>query len=247
MMFDGLTDVEHLPAYVRSQPSEVRQRWIAIYETVFANTGDATRAMLASNVWLRSRLMKKLADEALAESIPEEPAKEVVASRSSRRILKFDVDTSKEFIKRSDSGEEYITAILQDVYGDNDGRMWPESLLWKFANQMNSGSVIIGDIDHEEWDEARASSITEEEFEKKLSKKKGIAKGVRATVEDGKLYAKILIDKRYTKLLKEKSKGLSIEAVVESDESGRVVDGKLLGFTFMLNENPANVRATIVG
>lgn len=246
MMFDGLTDVEHLPEYVRKQPSEMRQRWIAIYETVFASTGDTTRALLAANVWLRSRVMKQLAEESLAQNPPESPTKELVAARSSRRILKFSVDTTKEFIKRSDSGEEYIVAMLQDVYGDSDGMRWSAELLQKFADQINSGKVIVGDVDHEEWDRVLDTATTDGEITARLSEKRGIAKSVQASFEDGKLWVKALIDKRYKKLLKEQAKGLSLEAVVTRNDNGSVVDGEILGFTFIVDDVPANPRTAIV-
>ena len=246
MMYDGLNDMS-VPSYIKSLSVESRRRWIAIYETVFAHTGDDVRALLAANTWLRRMTEKQLADEAQVEASLENPQKELIVARATNRsTLKFSVDTSKGFIKRTDSGEEYIVAMLQDVYGDSDGETWSADVLQKFADQINSGSVIIGDIDHEEYDEILDSSVSDTEVKQKLSQKKGIAKGVQAVFENGKLWVKALIDKRYKRLLQEQAKGVSLEAIVTRDDEGKIADGEILGFTFAVDEAPANKRTAIM-
>lgn len=233
------------PSYVLSQNEELQHYWTTVYNTVLSSTGDETRALFTANVCLRNKLTGVTSEPSYQESFIETP-RELIAARSTRRIIRFDVDTSKEFIKRSDSGEEYLVAMLQDVYGDSDGIQWSAATLQKFADQINSGKVIVGDVDHEVWDKVLDSSITDEEIAQRLSQKRGIAKSVSAIFENGKLYVKTLIDKRYKKLLQSQAKGLSLEAVVTRNDDGKVIDGEILGFTFIVNDTPANPRTSII-
>lgn len=208
---------------------ETKARWESIYKKMLAQHGNVMKAKLAANIWLKKHMQTQMT----ARSIKV------------RNIVRFTVDTSQpEFIKRSDSGEEYIIAMLEDVYGDVDGVLWTPDVLQKFADHINAGNQIVGDIDHEEYDKILSAAMSDEEVEALLAQKKGIAKGVKAVFEDGKLWMKALIDKRYKKALQ--GKNLSLEAVVTRDDEGRVVDGKILGFTFIVNDTAANPRTTFV-
>lgn len=213
-----------IPEYVRKAGPVAEQGWQHIQEQYGPGTAEAD---LASNVWFRNHL------EAF-----------VAQTKSARTVIKFNLVETEEFIKRTDSGEEYINFMLQDVYGDNDGRKWSIGALEKFAAKVNSEG-IIGDVDHLAYDEILDSSISNATAKALIKNKAGIAKGVRAIVEDGKLWVRALIDKRYKRLI-QNAKGVSLEAVIsEQDENGTIVDAELLGFTFAVDGTPANPRAII--
>jgi hypothetical protein len=218
-----------IPSYVKKLSKESQEKWASVYNH-FAPRGDEV-AFIAANSWLQKHMSTHLA----------------ACSVKVRSVVHFDIDTtSPEFIKRTDSGEEYITAVLQDVYGDKDGVRWTPEILQRFADQINNGPALIGDIDHAEYDKILSAAMTDAEVETMFRQKKGIAKSVKAIFENGRLFIKALIDKRYKKVLQEQANGLSLEAVVTKDEDGRVTDGKLLGWTFTVKEDAANPRTTII-
>lgn len=226
-----MTYTSSLPAYVQKLSPASTEKWQTIFDIAQTRTGSEESAMIVANSWLQ-RHMSSCA---------------VARSKKVRDIVRFTVDTTApEFIKRTDSGEEYLVAVLQDVYGDSDGMRWSPEILQEFADQVNSGAQVIGDIDHAEYDEILSSACTEEEVLARFSQKKGIARAVQAVVENGKLWIKALIDKRYKKMLQERARGLSLEAVVTKDDEGKAMKGKLLGWTFSVNESPANPRTAIV-
>jgi hypothetical protein len=203
----------------------VEQQWTSVYHQ-YENQGSEV-AFIAANSWLNNHLSTFTAQ-----------------SKQVRDVVKFRVELGEDFIKRTDDGEEYITAVLQDVFGDADGVQWTPEVLVKFAEEINRNG-IVGDIDHSEYDRILSDALTDEQVRAMLSQKGGIAKAVRAVFQDGKLFIKALIDKRYKKQIQE-AKGLSLEAVVTKDLTGRVTDGNILGFTFAVNSEPANPRAVVV-
>jgi hypothetical protein len=212
-----------IPKYVRD--SGHADGWSQVYSSLLPSRGDAY-ASLAANVWLRGEVSKEL----------------IARSTRVRETIKFTINPEGEFVKRTDSGEEYITAVLQDVYGDKDGISWSEDVLKKFAQQINA-NPIIGDVDHEEYDRVLSAAMTDDQVRGMLKGKRGIAKTVEAVFQNGKLWIKALIDKRYRRTI-ERTKGLSLEAVVTRNGNS-IVDGDILGFTFAVNDDPANPRAVI--
>jgi hypothetical protein len=219
-----------IPHYLKRASDETQQKYRAVYDR-FASRGEMV-AKLAADTWLKNHVIAQ---------------REYVASRNENRItVRFVVDTSKEFIKRSDSGEEYILAMLQDVHGDVDGFRWEPEWLQSFADQINRGEGVVGDIDHVEYDRLMSKAFTDEQVEAMLRSKKGIAKAVQAVFENGQLWVKAQIDKRYKKALQ--GRNVSLEAVFDKDEGGRVVDAKLLGWTFIVDDpaGAANLRTAVV-
>ncbi len=217
-----------IPHYVQKLPDADRGKWQQVYDH-FSPRGEAV-GLLAANSWLQNRI--------------EETRNSPVV----REVIQFHVDTSKEFIKCTDSGEEYVDALLQDVYGDVDGRKWTPQMLEHFAKQVNEDNPIVGDINHDEYDRIMRSAMSDEEVERMFREKKGIAKSVKAIYKDGQFWLRALIDKRYKKMLLEKAKGLSIEAVVTKNDRGEEIGGKILGWTFVIGDEhqAANPRAAIV-
>jgi len=225
MPYSGLND-KKLPSYIAKRSDDVRRKWVSIFNSVFKNSGEEA-AFIAANSWLK-RQMKSIETTAKTHQV--------------RNRIKFVID-SKKFIKKTMNGEEYISAILSDNLPDIEGLSIPEGVLQRWADDINK-NLPVGDIDHAEYDRVLSSGMTDDQVKKYLSEKKGIAKAIKAVVQDGKLWIRALIDKRYKNLI-EKAKGLSVEAIITRDSNGHVIDGDFLGFTFGINHTPANPRAVI--
>jgi hypothetical protein len=204
----------------------LKLKWVAIFNEVEKKQGDKA-ALVAANSWLKKQI---------GSAKKKEPVKRTL------QPLKFIVDHSGEFIKRSEDNELYVSAVLQDVHGDRDGVMWSPEVLQKWADDINKGTYF-GDVDHQTYDQLLQSSLSDEELKERLKDKKGIVKTVKALYEKGNLWVRLLIDKRYKKQL-EKAQGLSLEAFVEKDGSNKVVDGDFLGFSVVVDDPIANPRAT---
>jgi hypothetical protein len=217
----------NLPSYIKTKPDSIKAKWIAIFNAVYEKDGEEA-AFIAANSWLKKNIKEKVATGKT----------EIIRER-----IQFVIDT-KEFIKKTDDDEEYISAVLADNLPDSQGDAIPENILLKWAKEIND-NMPVGDIDHELYKNLLRSDVSDSMIEKSLSEKKGIAKAVRAVVDNGKLWIRAIIDKRYKNLV-EKAKGLSIEAILERDSDKNIVDGKFLGFTFGVNTEPVNQRAIIV-
>lgn len=229
MPYNNLND-SMLPSYIKKLPENIRKKWVSIFNTAYEKYGEK-KAIIISNKWLKTTITKK---------------ETVAKTEKTLSLIKFEVDDSKELIKKADNGEEYIDFIMADNEKDSAGDSYPETLLTKWAKQINSGDVILGDLDHEEYDRLIKAGYSVDEVMAKLKEKKGIAKTLKAIVQKGKLWVRAIIDKRYKKVIKEKAKGVSLEALVTRDESGNIKDGDLGGFTFGVGCNPVNDRAVIV-
>ena len=88
---------------------------------------------------------------------------------------------------------------------------------------------------------------TDKKIIETLKNKKGIAKSLKAIFENGRLWVRAVIDKRYKKLI-QNSKGVSAEAfITETDDTDKkVLKADLLGFTFNINTKPADFGAVVV-
>lgn len=154
----------------------------------------------------------------------------------------FELQKAEEFISRTEDGEELHNYVLTDIYPDGKGTKPTESLLHKWAAWINESAPEV-DTDHSLFDLAKKQFGGQIELVKRaLSAKKGIAKAVKAFVENGKLVVSLLFDKRYSNKMN-LIRGLSIEAAVKKGEDGVFEDGELFGFTFATNLDPVNPRA----
>jgi len=213
----------NLPSYVKDKPKEVRAKWIHIFNSVYAEHGEEM-AFIVANKWLK---------RFYAEN-----------KYIKRSIVVLSVDKSQGFIKRSDDGNEYITLLLGDLEPHLDGKVYTEELLKGWADDINKGETVIGDIDHTSYDKILSSLMTDEQVKAYLKRKPGIAKSVKAIFDKGKLWIRAMIDKRYRRII-ENSKGVSAEAIVNTDGQN-IKNGKLLGFTFNVNTTPAVRNAGVV-
>ena len=199
-------------------PTYVPKKHEAKWETINNIYGKGNTGTFAANTWLKKEIAKPV---------------------QVRQSLSFSVDKSHgRFIQRSEDGDDYVSLVLNTTDPHKDGRVFSEQLLKKWEKQINSNG-IVGDIDHEEYYKLLMSGMTDEQVKFALKQKSGIAKAIRAIYDNGKLWIRALIDKRYKNAV-EKSQGVSVEAVLtEDDGAGIELDGDILGFTFNVNTSPA--------
>jgi hypothetical protein len=202
-----------LPEYIKNKPDSIKKEWIKLYNDVFETDGEEV-ALITANKWLLRQLEKM--------------------DKYVRRTVEFEiVKTDKEFIQRTAEGDEYVTAVLASTAEHVDGKYEPytESELQSWAEQINE-NPIVGDFDHETMRQIQNTTVDDKTIELMLRTKQGIAKTVKAIVENGKLFVRLLIDKRYRNRVLN-SKGLSVEAVLHRDpRTNEVLENKILGFTF---------------
>jgi len=215
-----------LPSYIKNKPEEIQKKWLSIYTRVEKELGKP-EALIAANGWLKREL-----------------AKQKFLKRS---VVNFEIDSSDgEFIKRSTEGDDYISLVLNTTSPHYDGRIFTEDLLRGWADYINK-NPIVGDIDHTQYDELLSGFNSDKKIIETLKNKKGIAKSLKAIFENGRLWVRAVIDKRYKKLI-QNSKGVSAEAfITETDDSDKkILKADLLGFTFNINTKPADSGAVVV-
>lgn len=107
--YSGVND-ETLPSYIKTKSEAVKSKWVTIFNAVYTDAGEEA-AFIAANSWLKRQ------------------AKEIVArSTSSRTRVVFKI-SEKELIKRSDDGEDYLTAVLATDEKHEDGKKFTPELL----------------------------------------------------------------------------------------------------------------------
>jgi hypothetical protein len=220
MPYTGPND-SNLPSYVKKREEAIRKKWVAMFNKVYEQSGES-KALIIANTWLKKQVQSK--------------------SFVKRSALSFDIDESQGFIKRSDNGDDYITFVLNTTTPHKDGVVFSEEMLRKWADYINA-NPIVGDIDHKLYDEVLHSGMSDDMVQSVLKSKKGIAKTLRAVYENGKLWVKAIIDKRYRKVI-EKSNGVSAEAFCTWNGK-KAIDGDLLGFTFNVRTTPADSFAGV--
>lgn len=224
-----MIDSVNLPGYIKNKPLRIKQKWIKIFNDIDEQHGEQT-AFIVANSWLKRQLQNMFNTK---------EREEIARTAQAVTRIPLELDTSREVISRTKDGQEYVSFKLADVFKDRYGKQLTPKILKKWADQINSGEVFVGDIDHEAYDQACMEPISDDEFDYKVKNKNGIAKAVRAVFEKGKLWVKAIIDKRYKKQI-QKSKGVSMEAVLfeDKDDDNKITDAKLLGFTFGVQHDP---------
>lgn len=216
------TDSKNLPSYVKNKPQNIKKKWVEIFNSLYKEKGEEA-AFIGANGWLKREMKKK-------------------SRLVKRSFVPFEVDTSQGFIKRSNDGEEYISFVLNSNKPHKDGKVFSEDMLKKWAEKINEGANIIGDVDHEYYDDV-LKNMPDDMIPDAIKEKPGIAKTIKAIYDKGKLWVKAMIDKRYKKLI-EKSKGVSVEALCSWDDEV-ATEGDILGFTFNVDTEPADTLARV--
>ncbi len=218
-----ITD-EHLPSYIVNKPLWMKQKWIGLFNDIFLEEGEEM-AYIVANSWLKREL--------------EKLARELVRTDNTVLRIPLELQKDRDVIVRSEGGMEVVSFKLADTLMDEFGVQLKPEILKQWAARINSGEMFLGDIDHKTYNEAASAPLTDEQFDSIVKNKpNGIAKTIQAVFDKGRLWVKAVIDKRYKKLIN-KSKGVSMEAVVKRNPlTSEIVDADLLGFTFGVNDNP---------
>ena len=219
-----------LPSYLAKVGPDVRKQWFVVKE-LYSKDGEEV-GMFAANRWLQSHITRKAT---------------LAQTKNHIQRVTFHIDETTEFLKQTDSGEEYITAVLAGTDQEIFKGLMPEevqTILSKWMKDIND-DPIIGDIDHEEYDRLMEKGLSQAEFETFLKNKPGLARSVQAFLENGKLKIRAIIDKRYKQRITEQAKGVSLEGYITKNDKGRPVDAKLLGFTFGIQSQPAYKGAVL--
>ena len=162
-------------------------------------------------------------------------------------VYSFDMqNTGDVFVQHGEDGNYYLEGVLADTLPVSDGWAFTEGALAEFARQINEEGVF-GGLTHEEYQDLlmKYSHLPPQEFVKHArTERKGIFKTLKAVFENGKLWIKALIDKRYVRHAKRFTK-MSIEAWIPKNlqREGKYYGGKILGFA--LDNNPKNRRTSV--
>lgn len=221
-----------LPKYVANKPQEIKNKWILIFNAAQEKYGE-NKAMIIANTWLKKIITSKKLEAQTMEA------------KTTVETLTFEL-AEGELIKQTEDGEEYVDFVLVDDKTDNKGNKWNAATLKKWTDGINNGEIsIVGDTDHEGYNDV-VSKVVDPAKAAALIKnlKKGFAKSVKAIYDNGKMWVRAIIDKRYRTKIRN-AKGVSLEAMATRDINGNIVDGELLGFTFAVKGNPVNPRAVI--
>jgi cation transport regulator ChaB len=160
-----------------------------------------------------------------------------------KKLFTFQASPVKDvFVSNAENGEIIMDAVLADTNFNTDGFKFRETDLQSLADQINTYGSTLPDVEHETLDVLQRQFTSYPQLVKELQKRKGVFTRIKAAVEDGKLWIKAWLDKRYKNHV-EKFKGLSIEALATDDGDGVYKNPKYLGFTF--TNTPKLVGATI--
>lgn len=231
---------DNLPSYVKKQPLDIAKRWVEIFNQYFLSDDEAT-AWAMANTWLKRviEFHKNLAED--EESTAEKESTNDVELLN----MTFKPD-GEELVVRADGDEEFIDFILTDTEEDEYGTAPDEEFLYDLAEQINKQG-IFGDFNHELQYRLKEAGISVQSIKERMKNKNGIAKAVKAIVENGKLFIRTTFDKRYKNRILQ-SKGVSIEgAFVRDKRTNKFIGGSVFGFSFIDNPtlklgNPRAVR-----
>jgi hypothetical protein len=210
------------PEYVKKLGDNVTKKWTAAY-TASLPYGEGP-AFFAANQFLQNNLIQESIIARTKDITPVE-------------TFTISLDSSEQIISRTEDGDEVISFKLADVFEDKFGVKIPEEILQSWADAINSGKTLLGDVDHDYLNQLATKGLSLQEIKTAMNQKPGIAKTVKAVLDKGRLWVQAVLDKRYKKIV-EKSKGVSLEAHIRRDAQGNVVDGSLLGFTFGIKKDP---------
>lgn len=219
-----------LPESLKKLPVKAQQMFMTTFNNSYERVGEESAFKVAWAVVKKN--FKKVDDKWVARGMGLD-------------LFTFSMETKGEvFIQKGEDGEYYLEAVLSDVILDSQGKRFTTEALQEYANQINNHG-ISGFITHADWKEfiMKHSHLSEDAFVAKAREsRKGILKAVRAVFENGKLWIKALIDKRYLNRVKEFNK-VSIEALVPKrlQTNSEYKGGYVLGFA--LDNAAVNPRA----
>jgi len=157
---------------------------------------------------------------------------DVSVKNEEKRVVMNAELPDKRIVVNEEYGTIDMTAVLATSEQRGDGSYFPVDELRRMAQQINKRGLAAPGFDHFDIDEAMMKAGYDvDEARKELEEKRGVLQDIRAFVENGKLWAKMQLDKAY-KSATEMFKGLSIEAISEEKQDGRLVNSDIQGFIF---------------
>lgn len=224
---------EDLPAEIKRLPVKAQSLFRNTFNKVYDKYGEETSFKVAWDI-VKKRFHKDESGKWIGKGMGMD-------------IFTFEMKQSGTvFIQKGEDGEHYIEAILSDDMFDSDGKRFTKELLMDFEKQINEFG-ISGFITHSDWKKfiIENSHLPENIFiQKARNERKGILKTVKAIYDNGKLWIKALVDKRYLNRVKSFDK-ISIEAIAPKGSGNEYKQGHVLGFA--LDNNAINPRAIIAG
>jgi hypothetical protein len=244
-----------LPAYVERLPFTIKVGWLKVYNLGLDQYGEK-HALSMANLWALRKLDEHMAtpEEDFADQIisklvepevVEQEETEIIAqSKEAKEFVSFTLQPKDiEMVSMSEDGDIVIDAVLADNNYNSAGKRFTDEALISMAEQINNKGMALPDIAHEEYDKLLETTATAEEFKKRLKEKKGLLTRVKAFYEDGKLFIKAFLDKRY-KRHTQIYKNLSIEAHVPMNrqKDDTYMWAEPLSFTFTNNPKIAGAE-----
>lgn len=173
---------------------------------------------------------------------------QVVAQRESfeaDRLFKFECEaTEQQLVTQADDGSYILDAVLTSTNPDVNGRYFTEEDLKTLAERINENGLTAPDIeDHEQFmNVAVSQAFDSDSIRETLSQMRGKLEDVKASVKEGKLWLQAKLDETY-KNVAESFSGLSLEALANPTDDGRMKDPDPVGFIF--TDEPKNPDASI--
>lgn len=224
---------EELPKSIKKLPQKAQTMFRKAFNSAYAKYEDEEKSFQIAWALVKKHFKKKNG--------------EWVAQSMGYELFTFELEnTGDVFIQQSNDGNYYMEAMLADTLPTTEGWAFTEETLRDFANQINTHG-IMGGITHREYQDLliKYSHLPADEFvQHARTERKGIIKSVKAIYENGKLWVKALIDKRYINHAKKFNK-VSLEAWIPKkfQKGMKYLGGKILGLA--LDNRPKNPRTSV--
>lgn len=203
-------------------PQEGKDYFDKIYQMEMTNSGHPAFAERVAFEMVKQKLVEK-DGKLVANSSQFTPVK----------IYTFEmIGFESKIIMNSDNEEFVMEAVLATTDKNTEGKFFSNEELDSIASQINALGSTLPDVDHEKLNMlVQKYGNNYQAIQAEISKEKGVFKTIRSAIQDGKLWIQAVLDKRYKNIV-QKFSGLSIEALADSDETGRLHNPKYMGFTF---------------
>lgn len=219
------SSIEELPESVRKVlPVKGQELFVEVFNDSFGRTGSEATAFRTAWSIIKKRF-RKVDGKFVANS----------SDFTTKELFTFSLEPAYEqtLVYNSDSDEVVLDAVLADTSKNKQGKWFSEEDLKQIAEQINTQGSTKPDTDHETTQKifSNATGKPLEVVMNEIKRAKGFFKNIKAAVRDGKLWIKAFLDSTYKSFV-DKFEGLSIEAIGDRTDEGRVKNPKYIGFTF---------------
>jgi len=165
---------------------------------------------------------------------------------NANRLFRIDMEaTDQQLVHQADDGSYVLDAVLTSTKKGVQGRYFTRKDLETLAERINSNGITAPEIeDHEEFmNVAVAQAFDPDAIRDTLADMRGMVNDAEATVKDGKLWLQAKLDESFENIANGYS-GVSVEALANVQEDGRMKDPEPVGFIF--TDDPKNPEAQVV-